>query len=318
MKKVLSILTLVFASISTLFAQTPSVAISVQDITPTTFTVDFQKNDACQKYHIISMEPGQAESWLTSPMFAGYDLNSLLISWGITCTQDTVYTWKEMTPNENYVIYAVAVGGSDTVLCTDTIKTVTLGGVGESAIAVSVTDVTDNTVTTKATPNDQTAYYKDALIAKWAYDEFGVDSVKAMLIEDPYTLYDEDVWTWFDLNSGTEYYFIAIGANINDEWGEMAMCSFTTTGVSLNEIENSIEISVYPNPTIDNVVLTTEILQSDAKVVLTDILGKVVDTYTLKAGENTLNMETKSLKNGTYFVRLIGKDIYGVEKLVKK
>ncbi|MCQ2327256.1 MAG: leucine-rich repeat protein, partial [Bacteroidales bacterium] len=89
-------------------------------------------------------------------------------------------------------------------------------------------------------------------------------------------------------------------------------------GVGLDEVKEDIVVRLYPNPTQDNTTLYLENIKEDVKVILTDIQGRTLQTYTVKSGENSLRLETSSLASGTYYVRIIGNTIQRTEKIIKK
>lgn len=207
-------------------APAQAVTITIDNILPDAYTCTFTKADSCTAYFILTAEPGSIEPFLAWSGFT--TVEQAVEGWGIKYTESATYTWKDQTPNTDYVIYALARCPHGDVLITDTIRTAVLGGHGASVITVSVSNITSTTVTTTATPNDQTAVFHDLIISKEYFDSIGVDSTIALLKADYYPHYSTDVWQWMDLTPGTEYYFVAIGKNADDVWGEMAKTAFTT------------------------------------------------------------------------------------------
>lgn len=206
---------------------TDAVQIHLDAVTPETITCTFDKVDSCTNYHILCCEPSSQEMFF--PMFGFTSWEQATAAWGLPCVGDTTYTWDEMIPNTEYVIFVLAHFATHDTLIKDTVLTTTLGGHGTSSIALEVKDITSTGVTTIATPNSETAMFKDFIISKEYYDEIGHDSTMALLKADYYEHYSVDTWTWFDLTSNTEYIFAGIGKNADGQWGEMNMISFTTT-----------------------------------------------------------------------------------------
>lgn len=196
------------------------------DISYEDFTFRFEKADSCVAYWIMTAEPGTQEQFL--PMFGFSCIEDAVQAWGIKCVSDTTYKWKEMTPSTDYVIYVVATTETDRYMVTDTIRTAALGGHGESVITVSVENITSTSAKTIATANAETALFKDLVITREYFDEIGVDSVRSMVMNDYYEHYSTDVWVWESLDPSTEYYFCAMGKNIDGVWGQMATTSFST------------------------------------------------------------------------------------------
>lgn len=208
-------------------ANTDAVQIHLDAVTPETITCTFDKVDSCTSYRILCCEPESQEMFF--PMFGFTSWEQATEAWGLLCIGDTTYTWDEMIPNTNYVIFVLAHFATHDTLITDTVVTQTLGGHGTSSISLEVKDITSSTVTTIATPNAETALFKDFIISKAYYEEIGHDSTIALLKSDYYEHYSVDTWTWFDLTPNTEYYFAGIGKNADGQWGEMSMVSFSTT-----------------------------------------------------------------------------------------
>lgn len=292
----------------------PIVNITVDQMTPTTITCSFAMNDECTAYYIVASEPESIEPWIGSP-FGGATLEETIVNWGIEYTHDATYTWEKMAPNTTYVVYVAAKDASGTlVLYTDTVSTPMNGGHGESIVTVTATDITNVGATTTATPNDQTAMFKDLVINKWLYDdiyahfetismqdadELTTDSLFRMLMDDPYEYYTVDQWVWNNLEAGTEYFFIAVGMNADSVWGELAMTSFTTLGgASIADVEKST-LTVYPNPA------TEYILVKGAKVgdvvTITDLSGRVVATKITTSSETRISLE--GITPGVYVAR---------------
>ena len=90
------------------------------------------------------------------------------------------------------------------------------------------------------------------------------------------------------------------------------------SGVGLDELTEETGIAVYPNPVMDNAVLSIDNLKEDVKVILTDEQGRQLSLSTMKAGEREISLNTSSLANGIYFVRIVGETIQRTEKIIKK
>ena len=77
------------------------------------------------------------------------------------------------------------------------------------------------------------------------------------------------------------------------------MSDFTGIG----EINNEANISVYPNPFINEINVKVD-ESSPVNIVLCDALGRIIKTTT---GVNIL-IDTKVLPNGVYFLNITSKD----------
>ena len=87
---------------------------------------------------------------------------------------------------------------------------------------------------------------------------------------------------------------------------------------AIEEVAGETGIAIYPNPVMDNAVLSIDNLKEDVKVILTDEQGRQLSLSTMKAGEREINLNTSSLANGIYFVRIVGETIQRTEKIIKK
>ena len=95
-------------------------------------------------------------------------------------------------------------------------------------------------------------------------------------------------------------------------------CNMDDTTSALVDVYDDEKIIVYPNPIIDNAILSIDNLATDVQVVLTDMQGRIIKTYAMKSGESTLEIETNNLKSGTYFLRIVGENMQRTEKIFKK
>ena len=282
-KTLLSAVVLLFAC---LLNATPSVTITVGQVTPTTITCSFVKNADCATYYIVAAEPQSIEPYVGSFM-GGATLEETVEMWGVAYTANDTYTWIEMNPNTMYVIYVTAKDASgNRVLCTDTAYTPKGGGSGPSVVTVSVTDVTSVGATTTVTPNDQTMMFKDLVVEAWVYDsihsyyeaidaqtadEMTYDSMLRFLQEDIMEYYETDQWVWVTLDPNTDYILMAVGMNADSVWGDMAMTSFTTLAGSAVENVELNTISVYPNPASEYILVNG--VDAGETIAIIDIRG---------------------------------------------
>lgn len=300
MKKILALaLTLVFGV--NVFAQTPNVTTTIDNLTPTTITASFDMDENCTKYHILADVVGGMDQWVQ--MF-GMPLRDLVISWSIGVESDTTYTWTDMTPNTDYIVYVVAVNATDTseVLMT-TCTTPQAGGEGASVVTIELSNITETSVIMTATPNDQTSRFLDGLVEKALFDEIGQDSLMTMLIAQPYWLYETDVWEWLDLTPGVEYYAFAIGQNAAEQWGEMTLVPFTTLVSGLNEVENN-QPTLFPNPATSTSTLNNAEIGSLVEII--DMQGRVLSSFVVKSTSQTIDLQ--GMESGLYLVKTISSD----------
>lgn len=310
MRKFLALaLALVFSAGA--FAQTPSITTTVGNLTPTTITASFEMNEFCTKYHILAAPTGEMEGWTGA---FGMSLRDLVISWSLGFEADTTYTWNDMTPNTEYVIYVVAVNATDTsdVLMT-TCTTPQAGGEGASVITIELSNITENSVIMTATPNEQTAKFLDGLVEKAMFDEIGADSLITLLLAQPYWLYETDVWEWLDLTPETEYYAFGIGQNAAEQWGEMTLVPFTTLGegVGLQDAEAN-GLTLYPNPATNLVSLQNAEIGSLVEVI--DMQGRVLKALEVTSTNQTIGLE--GMNSGLYVIKTTNGEKTFINKLI--
>lgn len=71
--------------------------------------------------------------------------------------------------------------------------------------------------------------------------------------------------------------------------------------------ETNIKLSVYPNPTTDNVLLTVENANTqNMAYMLYDLLGKVIENKKLNGSQTSISMVT--LANDIYFIKVMDND----------
>ena len=80
----------------------------------------------------------------------------------------------------------------------------------------------------------------------------------------------------------------------------------TTTYVLANENFNlnTTKVTIAPNPTQDFIAIQTELIDKDLDVELIDELGKVVKTSKILQGSTLSIIETETVYNGVYFVKI--------------
>jgi hypothetical protein len=100
---------------------------------------------------------------------------------------------------------------------------------------------------------------------------------------------------------GCAIYTYIIKSGDNATFADSVQVTYTITGINCflgtNEIETSLNYSVYPNPVND--LLHISIAENNTSISIFDILGKNVSDMQLVNGNNTLNIE--NLNPGVYF-----------------
>ena len=86
----------------------------------------------------------------------------------------------------------------------------------------------------------------------------------------------------------------------------------------INEVENNYSVSLYPNPTSGNAILSVKGLNKEATIIVTDQQGRVISTSTLTSGQENSVINTDNLASGVYYVRIQTANSVRTEKLIKK
>ncbi|MGI8892722.1 MAG: T9SS type A sorting domain-containing protein [Bacteroidia bacterium] len=92
--------------------------------------------------------------------------------------------------------------------------------------------------------------------------------------------------------------------------------NFTSLGTSLSELKD-FNISVYPNPVTDKLIID---LSSDAtfnEVQLIDITGRIIMSQIVNNNNDQISINVKDLSSGIYTVLLQGKDATAATKIIK-
>lgn len=294
-------------------AQSPAVSITVDSVSATTVSASFVKNSGCDDYYFL-IDDGGLGSWAS---MMGATVGQLVEMWGIHATGDTSYTWTELAAATPQMIYVSSNTAAGKVLDSLATSTAVIGGDGASVITIQVSDITGESARVVCTANDQTSVFYDQLIEKTFFLEIGQDSAIAIVKESMFPQYEVDDWVWAGLTPSTAYYALAIGQNINGDWGDLAMAEFTTS--SANGISESARVSakVYPNPTTDK--LTIELGDVQASVVeLYDMSGRKMMSRRLADNARQVSIDMTSLSAGNYVVRLASEGRSGESLVVVK
>ena len=73
--------------------------------------------------------------------------------------------------------------------------------------------------------------------------------------------------------------------------------------IGLENIESyALQTKLYPNPTMDKAVLNVEGLRNDAEVMVYDIFGRIIKSYSLKTNQKGIEINVSGFASGTYYV----------------
>ena len=124
--------------------------------------------------------------------------------------------------------------------------------------------------------------------------------------------------------SNTVMHFSTAGYSANDATGTPMTFNTPTDSIiinpssaGINEINNAVQISVYPNPTTGSFNLFTSELIKNGSIEVYNSLGEIVYNQKIVNQQNTIELTNQA--NGLYFVKVMteGK-IIGTKKIIKE
>lgn len=271
------------------------VAVTINETTPTSITATFTPNEQCSAYSYLLNTESEMEMWQS---MMGVSLAQLIQQWGITIAEEDTHQWDALTPNTTYTIYVLPKDADNNLLepTLTQVNTLAQGGTGNATVNINIEVISETSVRTTATPNEEVAEFRYGLITKDYYNEIGMDSAVAYFQEDYYVFYTEDQHVWTDLEPNTYYYAIGVAKNALNEWGTPTIVEFITSLTSV--AENDTQLRLSPNPANDVVTLKGENLGT---VRVFNTLGQMMDEFKTQSTE--LRIGTTSYENGIYVIK---------------
>jgi len=94
---------------------------------------------------------------------------------------------------------------------------------------------------------------------------------------------------------------------------------FVILGVGLSSIDQIIQSNLYPNPTTNQAKLQLSGVNTEIKLMIIDIKGRIVKTQTLRPSNNNIEtiIDLSYLPKGIYYIKLEGENLNRTEKLIK-
>ena len=305
-------LTLVFGSLQAQEATQNKVTLTLDETTASTFTYTFTVNsDSVAAYYIFAGTQSEIDQY--ESMF-GVSIEEIIATpvmwspWGIRCPGDTTYTWTQMTPNTEYVVYAVSVDASGAVIYPSDTAMVTpmpdASITGVSNLSIAFSEITENSVRMVVTPDSNTVSFFDGIVETQLFDSIGFDSVVSIIKGQPqtYMLFETDDWTWNDLDPNTKYTGVAVGQNGVGEWGNVDTLSFTTLqATSVAEVEGDKANGIVIYPTVNDGQFSVSLAgRQEGMVTITDVRGAVV--YSQEVAASNFEVSLNNVSSGVYFL----------------
>ena len=147
-----------------------------------------------------------------------------------------------------------------------------------------------------------------ATVADFTLEDAGVQDITATLTDNTFTA------TVNDLTEGQTYFYRAY---ITNEAGTAygAVETFTLLGLT-DALANQIAVSLYPNPASDNATLDINGLNQDAKIVISDLQGRILSQDNINAGTTRYTINVSDMTSGVYYIRIITDNVVSTQKLI--
>lgn len=280
----------------------PPVSLVVDAVTVTSISVTLSPSAACSSFSAYLSTADEMDYW-TSLMQA--TPQQIVSQWGIRSSATLSHTFSDLVPATEHILYVLAHTIDGDTLLMFPVSTLAQGGHGTSHIDISVSNITTSSVRVHCAPNEHTVVFHDMLITRDAFDNYGADSVRAMLLSDPYPHYEAYDWDWLQLDSATDYYSVAIGQNVDSVWGDLSIFPFRTLGdLSVVVPPDAVTLfSLCPNPAVhaQPIVLNA---RCAGLLQLFDISGRQLLSLHVSSGTSSLTLPS-TLLPGVYTLRLV-------------
>ena len=222
-----------------------------------------------------------------------------------------------LTPNTAYTVEVRAICGEQTSEWVSTSFTtleeqvvIVLGEVTTSpATNIGNTSATLNGALVSAGESENyTLGFALATVADFTLEDAGVQNITATLNGSTFTA------TVNDLVEGQTYFYKAY---ITNEAGTAygAVETFTLSGLN-DAIANGLTATIYPNPANTQATLQINGLNQDAKIVISDIQGRILSQEEISASTTTYTINLNNMASGVYYIRIITDNVVSTQKLI--
>lgn len=128
---------------------------------------------------------------------------------------------------------------------------------------------------------------------------------------------EQTSYTFTNLTPSTTY-SLKVRSNCTETVSEWATITGTTAdSSSLTDIDNSLNVLIYPNPTTSTATLEVKGLTEDANVVVMDVNGRIVLRMVYSASEPSITIPTENLESGVYYIKLTNTTMTKTQTLIK-
>ena len=178
-----------------------------------------------------------------------------------------------------------------------------------SATNVGNTSATLNgTLVSAGNSENFTVGFALATVADFTLETADVQNITATLTD---ATFSQSVT---DLVEGQTYFYRAY---ITNEAGTAYGAVETFTLLGLNDaIAGMLQATIYPNPATDNATLEINGLNEEAKVVVSDLQGRILSQDNIKAGTTRYTLNVSNMSSGVYYIRIITDNVVSTQKLI--
>ncbi|MBO7224617.1 MAG: fibronectin type III domain-containing protein, partial [Bacteroidales bacterium] len=222
-----------------------------------------------------------------------------------------------LTEQTTYIFKAYATTASGTVEGNEMTFTTTAAPVVVVLGEVTTTPAT-NVGNTSATLNGAlvsagesenfTVGFALATVADFTLEDNNVQNITATLNANTFSQAVND------LVEGQTYFYRAYITNeAGTAYGTVE--TFTLSGLN-DAIAGMLQATIYPNPATDNATLEINGLNQEAKVVVSDLQGRILSQDNIKAGTTRYTLNVSNMSSGVYYIRIITDNVVSTQKLI--
>ena len=119
------------------------------------------------------------------------------------------------------------------------------------------------------------------------------------------------------LTAGTAYTVEvrAVCASSQSAWVSTSFTTLAASGLADAE-SGAIKAMIYPNPAKDKATLSLTGLTANAKIIVSDLQGRIIQTEDLQAGTETYELNTSNYASGVYYIRILCGNNVNTQKLI--
>ena len=244
----------------------------------------------------------QASTEWTTVSATGTTISSVVTG----LTAETTYTFKAFATTASGTVE-----GSEMTFTTSAAPVVIVAGEVTTSPATEVgnTSATLNGALVNAGNSENfTVGFALSTTADFTLEDAGVQNITATLTDNAFSQ------AVTDLVEGQTYFFRAY---ITNEAGTAygAVETFTLSSLA-DAMANAITATIYPNPAQDNATMEIVGLDQDAKIVVSDLQGRILSQEAISAGTTRYTINVSDLASGVYYIRIVTDKAVSTQKLI--